>query len=53
MAVFDHLGLSVSDYAQSKAFYEKALAPLGIRNIAMPATSEKIWRAIQAARKAA
>ena len=30
MAVFDHLGLSVSDYAQSKAFYEKALAPLGI-----------------------
>ena len=30
MAVFDHLGLSVSDYAQSKAFYEKVLAPLGI-----------------------
>ena len=30
-----------------------ALAPLGIRNIAMPATSEKVWRAIQAARKAA
>ncbi len=30
-----------------------ALAPLGIRNIAMPATPEKVWRAIQAARKAA
>jgi carbon-monoxide dehydrogenase large subunit len=27
-----------------------ALAPLGIRNIAMPATPEKIWRAIQDAR---
>ena len=30
MAVFDHLGLSVSDYAKSKAFYLKVLAPLGI-----------------------
>jgi carbon-monoxide dehydrogenase large subunit len=27
-----------------------ALAPLGIRNIPMPATPEKIWRAIQDAR---
>ena len=26
----DHVGLDVSDYAVSKAFYEKALAPLGI-----------------------
>ncbi len=26
MAVFDHLGLSVSDYAQSKAFYDAAIA---------------------------
>ena len=30
MAVFDPPGLSVSDYPLSKAFYEKALAPLGI-----------------------
>jgi catechol 2,3-dioxygenase-like lactoylglutathione lyase family enzyme len=27
--MIDHLGFSVSDYARSKAFYEKALAPLG------------------------
>ena len=26
----DHLGLAVSDYAQSKAFFSQALAPLGI-----------------------
>lgn len=26
----DHLGLAVSDYSRSKAFYEQALAPLGI-----------------------
>ena len=26
----DHVGLDVSDYATSKAFYETALAPLGI-----------------------
>jgi catechol 2,3-dioxygenase-like lactoylglutathione lyase family enzyme len=26
----DHVGLAVSDYARSKAFYEQALAPLGI-----------------------
>jgi len=30
MPVFDHLGLSVPDVAKSKAFYLKALAPLGI-----------------------
>ena len=30
MALFDHISLTVSDYARSKAFYEKALAPLGI-----------------------
>jgi len=29
MALFDHISLTVSDYARSKAFYEKALAPLG------------------------
>jgi catechol 2,3-dioxygenase-like lactoylglutathione lyase family enzyme len=27
--VIDHTGLNVSDYARSKAFYVKALAPLG------------------------
>jgi carbon-monoxide dehydrogenase large subunit len=28
-----------------------ALAPLGSRGIAMPATSERLWRAIRAARR--
>jgi catechol 2,3-dioxygenase-like lactoylglutathione lyase family enzyme len=27
--MIDHLGFSVSDYARARAFYEKALAPLG------------------------
>jgi len=27
--VIDHVGFPVSDYARSKAFYERALAPLG------------------------
>jgi catechol 2,3-dioxygenase-like lactoylglutathione lyase family enzyme len=27
--MLDHVGFPVSDYKQSKAFYEKALAPLG------------------------
>jgi catechol 2,3-dioxygenase-like lactoylglutathione lyase family enzyme len=30
MPTIDHITLVVSDYARSKAFYEKALAPLGI-----------------------
>jgi len=30
MSILDHVSLSVSDYARSKAFYEKALAPLGV-----------------------
>jgi catechol 2,3-dioxygenase-like lactoylglutathione lyase family enzyme len=30
-ATLDHIGLAVADYARSKAFYEQALAPLGIR----------------------
>ena len=30
MPVLDHIGINVSSYARSKAFYEKALAPLGI-----------------------
>lgn len=28
--MLDHVGFAVRDYARSKAFYEKALAPLGI-----------------------
>jgi len=31
--IIDHLGLSVSDYERSKAFYLKALAPLNIQLI--------------------
>ena len=27
--MFDHVGLNVSDYGKSRAFYERALAPLG------------------------
>jgi catechol 2,3-dioxygenase-like lactoylglutathione lyase family enzyme len=33
MATLDHVTLIVSDYTRSKAFYEKALAPLGIKLI--------------------
>jgi catechol 2,3-dioxygenase-like lactoylglutathione lyase family enzyme len=33
----DHVGLDVSDYAVSKAFYEAALAPLGIGLVMEPA----------------
>ena len=29
--MLDHVGLEVSDFARSKAFYESALSPLGIR----------------------
>ena len=29
--MIDHIGLTVSDYAKSKAFFEQALAPLGYR----------------------
>ncbi|MGC4027679.1 MAG: VOC family protein [Steroidobacteraceae bacterium] len=28
--IIDHIGLAVSDYSQSKAFFTRALAPLGI-----------------------
>jgi catechol 2,3-dioxygenase-like lactoylglutathione lyase family enzyme len=31
MRTLDHIGLAVADYGRSKEFYEKALAPLGIR----------------------
>jgi catechol 2,3-dioxygenase-like lactoylglutathione lyase family enzyme len=33
MSILDHVSLMVSDYARSKAFYEKVLAPLGIKLI--------------------
>jgi catechol 2,3-dioxygenase-like lactoylglutathione lyase family enzyme len=33
MTILDHVTLVVSDYARSKTFYEKALAPLGIQRI--------------------
>lgn len=29
--ILDHIGFNVRDFARSKAFYEKALAPLGIK----------------------
>ncbi len=32
----DHIGLDVSDYEASKAFYESALAPLGMRMVMEP-----------------
>ncbi len=31
--MIDHIGLAVTDIARSRAFYEAALAPLGIRTI--------------------
>ena len=30
MITLDHVGFAVADYERSKAFYERALAPLGI-----------------------
>ncbi|HEY6671423.1 MAG TPA: VOC family protein [Solirubrobacterales bacterium] len=34
--MLDHLGLDVADYETSKAFYQRALAPLGIELIMEP-----------------
>jgi catechol 2,3-dioxygenase-like lactoylglutathione lyase family enzyme len=34
--MLDHVGLPVGDYARSKAFYEQALAPLGIELMLEP-----------------
>jgi catechol 2,3-dioxygenase-like lactoylglutathione lyase family enzyme len=31
MITLDHVGFAVADYAKSKTFYEKALAPLGMK----------------------
>ncbi len=30
MSILDHLGINVSDHARARAFYDQALAPLGI-----------------------
>jgi catechol 2,3-dioxygenase-like lactoylglutathione lyase family enzyme len=35
--MLDHVGFDVSDYDSSKAFYEKALAPLGLKLLMEPA----------------
>jgi catechol 2,3-dioxygenase-like lactoylglutathione lyase family enzyme len=34
--MLDHVGIEVNDFARSKAFYEAALAPLGIRLMMEP-----------------
>jgi catechol 2,3-dioxygenase-like lactoylglutathione lyase family enzyme len=34
--MLDHVGVEVSDFARSKAFYEQALEPLGIRLLMEP-----------------
>ena len=34
--MLDHVGLDVSDYERSRAFYEKALAPLGLKLMMEP-----------------
>jgi catechol 2,3-dioxygenase-like lactoylglutathione lyase family enzyme len=34
--MLDHVGLDVTDYERSKAFYEKALAPLGLELMMEP-----------------
>jgi len=39
-AILDHVGLAVADHARSRAFYERALAPLGI-GVVMEVTAEE------------
>jgi catechol 2,3-dioxygenase-like lactoylglutathione lyase family enzyme len=39
--MIDHVGLSVSNYARAKAFYERALAPLGY-TLVMEVTAQVI-----------
>lgn len=34
--MLDHLGLNVGDYGRSREFYERALAPLGLRLLMEP-----------------
>jgi len=38
--MLDHIGIGVSDFARAKAFYDKALAPLGVTLI-MEVTAEQ------------
>ena len=38
--MIDHLGLACSDYARSRAFYERALAPLGLAVVMEVARAE-------------
>ena len=38
--MLDHIGFPVSDFARSKAFYERALAPLGYRVVMEMSLSE-------------
>ena len=38
--MIDHIGLAISDIARSRAFYEAALEPLGIRTLQTIAPSE-------------
>ena len=35
----DHVGLDVSDYERSKAFYEQALTPLGMKLVMEPVSN--------------
>ena len=46
--MIDHLGFSVSDYERAKAFYAKALAPLGY-GLIMEVTAEQTGHAAAAA----
>ena len=53
--MLDHVGFAVSDYERSKAFYEHALAPLGLTLIMEPAgqaagfgTAGKPWFWVEA-----
>jgi catechol 2,3-dioxygenase-like lactoylglutathione lyase family enzyme len=45
--MIDHLGFSVSDYPRAKAFYTKALAPLGY-SLIMEVTAEQTGNAAAA-----
>jgi catechol 2,3-dioxygenase-like lactoylglutathione lyase family enzyme len=38
--MLDHIGITVSDYAKAKSFYQRALAPLGI-DLVMEVTPEQ------------
>jgi catechol 2,3-dioxygenase-like lactoylglutathione lyase family enzyme len=38
--MIDHIGIGVTDYARARAFYDKALAPLGI-TLVMEVTAEQ------------